>query len=273
MNETSPLEITGRAAIAHLSARKEGKGDAKVLAVDLKLAVITSNELLISFHPQLRVMLYDRDGMPRFKEMGAVPWEREFHRMLLELRSDVLEKPIRFTGVKVYDFEFVAKEVGKVRAIFKAQIRPEQGEFESLGKLLAEPCDLTLHNLNNDLFAGNEAAAATTSPPSTEPAAAQPAAAAEPRPESEPEPEVAPTAPPPPAEPVPAVGEITEDILRQVRMAGEREAAKHEDDRDFDGGMKAIFIELKLTKDFVDEYLTELQGSYTEGWTSVPADV
>lgn len=268
MNETSPLEITGRAAIAHLSARKEGKGDAKVLAVDLKLAVLTSNELLISFHPQLRVMLYDRDGMPRFKEMGAVPWEREFHRMLLELRSDVLDKPIRFTGVKVYDFEFVAREGGKVKTIFKAQIRPEQGEFESLGKLLAEPCDLTLHNLNNDLFAG-EPGAEEPRPPVNEPAPgsapAAPAAAAEPEAEplTEPLPDSAPT----------AIDDLSEDVLRQVREAGEREAAKHEDDRDFDGGMKGIFVALNLTKDFVDEYLTELQGAYTEGWTSVPADV
>lgn len=244
-----------------MNVKKEGKGDNKVLSTDLKISVVTSNDLLISFHPQLRLMLFTKEGAPRFKEMGPVPWERKFERMVLALMSGISEKPLlRFSPVMISDFEFTAIGNGKVRSTFKVHVLPDKGEFEKLAALLAEPCELAVHSVNSDLFAGNGAAAASASPRPQEPAAAPASQTETDPPEAE-------------EQSLEAIGELTPEIRQAIKTAGSQEAAKHEDDRDFEGGMKAAILALGLKRNFVEEYLAEIQSDYTEGWQEVPADV
>lgn len=152
----SLLEIDGRATFSALSAKKEGKGDSKVLTVDLKLNIITSNEVLIHFHPQLRLMLFDKDGKPRFPLMGAVPWAYEFPNQYVEIHPDV-QRPLLLHACRLKNFDFFAMDSGKVRVGFSAHVQPNNGDFEVMGKILAESVRLKIRNDNLDLFGEKKA--------------------------------------------------------------------------------------------------------------------
>lgn len=147
----SLLEIDGRATFSALNAKKEGKGDSKILTVDLKLNMLTSNEVLIHFHPQLRVMLFDKDNMPRFPLMGAVPWGYEFPNQYVEIHPDV-QRPLLLHACRLKNFDFFAMDGGKVRLGFSVHVRPSDGDFEIMGKILAEAVTLKVRNDNMDLF-------------------------------------------------------------------------------------------------------------------------
>lgn len=218
----SLLEIDGRARFNALNARKEGKGDVKILAVDLKFSIDTSNEVLIHFHPQLRLMMFDKDGAPRFPVMGAIPWSYEFPNQYVEIQPDAY-RSLKLNACRLKNFEFLALDNGKVRVGFSAQVRPSDGDFELMGKILAESVVLKVRNDNLDLF-GDKAkqerkaaqlelqvlgTAAPVEAPPAEAAAAQPEATTE----------VAPAV----AEPPPSVQpeqETGDDVVPVINGAG-----------------------------------------------------
>lgn len=256
----TPFEFDGEGRLVHLNAKKEGPADGRVLACDLKIAVTTSNDILISFHGKLRLMMFEADGEPRFQKMGAVEWDHAFRGMVIALKR-FGEKPVQFVGVTVKDFTFFAKKGGKVELHFKAQVKPDKGQFEALGQmLLAEEVMLAVHSVDGELFAHTDEAAeaaqrlhdtakennASVTIMSTDADGAVQSV---------------------------TIGALTDEITEKMKTLGAAEAAKHEDDRDFDGGLNQAYVTLGLSKQFVDEYLTELTAAYTDGWESVPADV
>lgn len=308
---SSLLDLDGRATFTNLNARKEGKGDVKVLAVDLKLNLVTDNEVLIHFHPQLRVMLFDKDGKARFPLMGPVPWEYTFNNMYVEIHPDV-HRPLTFHACRLESFEFFAKDNGKVRLGFAIKVKPSDGDFEIIGRILAESVRLKVRSDNLDLFA---------------PARAEPQRAA-PEPESEPEPipahkahaaeeasvevdgddnvvaaingagtplgmrlnkkkhpvgswlqdagitydvvaqgekTITLLARSEPTEPLPEI-ELTPAVLAAMKAAGQAEAAKFDDDRDFDTGFVKACEASGLPRAFVEENLVELQAAFTDGY-------
>lgn len=148
----SLLEIDGRAAFNKLEARTEGKGDSKILVVDLKMSIVAPNDVLIHFHPQLRLMMFDKDGKPRFPVMGAIPWSYEFPNQYVEIHPDVW-RPLKLHGCRLKNFSFFAMDAGKVRLGFTVHVRPSEGDFEIMGRVLAQAVTLQVRNDNLDLFA------------------------------------------------------------------------------------------------------------------------
>lgn len=338
MSETiTPFELTGSASLLQLNARKEGPEDHKVLATDLKLRIVTSNEILLAFDPLLRVSLYDKLGEPRFARMGTVSWDQEFTNMALEIDGLRADRVLKFGAVKVRKFTFEPRKAGQVDLVFQATLKPDKGELDVLGQvLLADSARIRIFALQGDMFSTTAAAPAAAAPanaasqgippgeasalavPPPRPADAAPAAppAAEPAPTAEagensvmavngagiplgfrldkrqhpagttfedggivydvtgmgektitlrardPAPAVSP--PPPP------LAELTEEIKGKVKAAGQVEAAKHEDDRDFEAGFTRACLDIGLSKADVDEFYGELQSVYTEGWETVP---
>jgi hypothetical protein len=262
----TPFEFNGAGRLVHLNARREGPEDARVLACDLKLAVVTSNDILVSFHPQLRLMLFQKDGEPRFLKMGAVPWDHAFKGMVLRL-ARLVATPVQFVGVTVKDFDFLARKNGKVEMHFKAQVKPDHGQFESLGKILLEE-DLTLaiHSADGQLFGADEDIVAR--------AAGEAAQGGMHDIAKKDGTSVTIMATDDAGNVTSAVtlGALTTEIEQQMRGFGKVEAEKHEEDRDFDVGFHLACGALNLGKAFVDEYFSELQSAYTEGWEGAPAD-
>jgi hypothetical protein len=109
-----PLHIIGKARLVHINARKEGPEDEKILATDLKFTLLTSSDFLIYFHSQLRLMLFTKEGEPRFPLMGPVDWDYEFRNMKLTLDPMTLDPELRFLGVKLKKWVFQPKQNGMV---------------------------------------------------------------------------------------------------------------------------------------------------------------
>lgn len=306
------FELEGSASLLQLNARKEGPEDHKVLATDLKLRIVTSNDILLSFHPQLRLMLFDKDGEPRFTRLGTVSWDQEFQQMALEMNAPLVDRVLKFSDVKLRKFTFEARKAGQVDLVFQATVKPDKGEFDILGQVLcADYTGIKIFGRQADLFVEKPAA-----PPAPAAVVEQPAAVEEAAPIVEVlansvdavnpagiplgfkldkrqhpvgtsfedggivydvtgqgaktitlaariagAPPEAPEIPPPPP-----LTEITADILAKIKGAGKTEAAKHEDDRDFEAGFARACQDAGLSRADVDEFLTELQSEYTEGW-------
>jgi hypothetical protein len=259
---TSPLRIEGQARLIHMNARKEGPEDAKVLATDLKLALTVSNDILISFHPQLRLMLFTKEGEPRFPQMGAIDWDYEFRQMSIELDPATLDAELHFHGVTLKKWTITPRKAGKVELTFQAQIHPDRYEFGALGKaLLAEEVNLRAFNGNGDLFEtrptkGQEAARAAAAIRNEEPELPLEPPAEKPAPEPEPEPQ---------PEPQPQL-ELTAEHLMFFRTAGKTEAANFADERDFDTGLANAMRSSGLPKEFIEDHRVEIDGAYTDGY-------
>lgn len=336
----SLLEIDGLARFSALNARKEGKGDVKVLTVDLKFNIDTSNEVLIHFHAQLRVMLFDKDGMPRFPIAGPLPWVYEFANQYMEVQPDAY-RPLKLHGCRLKNFEFLALDGNKVRIGFSAQVRPTDGDFELMGKILAEKVGLKVRNDNLQLFQAPRAepqraapaqlqledTPAAAAPVSGEPPASAPAAS-EPQPPADPAPAATapieegddvvpavnaagtplgirlsksrhpvgsvyenagitydvtgqgdntitlmartPGAPAPAAAPKPPL-ELNDGLLAFMNTAGQFEAKKEEDDRDFDTGFAMACRNANLPREFIEENLVELQAAFADGFEATAA--
>lgn len=267
---SKPLHIIGKAKLVHINARKEGPEDAKELATDLKFTLRTDSDFLIYFHPQLRVMLFDKTGEPRFPLMGPVDWDYEFQKMRLTMDPMTLDPELRFEGVKLKKWIFQPRQNGKVDVSFSAQVKPDRQEFGIIGRaLIAEEVTLFVQSENGDLFdepvptagqqAAREAAAVRTEEQVT---------VSDNRGETTDGPgghEESITVAAPPAELIPPA-ELTDAMLDQMRKAGEAEAKKLEDERDFDRGLAAALASSELPKDFIEEHRVELEGAYTTGY-------
>lgn len=247
----TPLEFDGPAQLTHINARKEGPDGEKILVADLKFALTTGNDILIAFHPQLRLLLFTKEGAPRFELMGPVEWNYEFDDMVLELHSGPLCS-VRFEGVRMKKWHFAPKLGHEVAVAFQAQVRPDDGQFEHLGQLLLyDTVRIKVYGATGDLFGANAASpdSGTGAEPAQPMSASSPAAPAEDR-------DPARTAAP----------ALTEDLLEAMRAAGRAEAKKLEDERDFDLGFVAACRAAKLSKAFVDEHFSALESAYTDGF-------
>ena len=371
------LHFIGPARLVHINARKEGPEDDKVLACDLKFALTASNDLLISFHSQLRMMLFNKEGEPRFPLMGPVDWDYEFRQMRLSIDPLNLDQEQHYDGVKLKKWLFAPKKGGLVDVSFQAQLNPDRNQFGIIGRMLiAESVRIYVRSANGDLFEDAESTAKrkqaaaegtrqvspdevaaveevtraarinamgletaaelaqnavapdlekgdlttvgndrSATNPSAEESASIPGAAA-----SEDHDNVVPAfngagiplgfrldkrqhpagstveqggivydvigqgagkivlsaQMPKKEKPAPAkvnVGdELTEELKKGMYFSGAGEAAKHEDDRDFDGGRTSAYTALGLSRAFVEENLAELESAYLEGWESIPVE-
>jgi hypothetical protein len=153
MSQIPTLHFIGPAKLVHINARKEGPEDDKVLACDLKFALTASNDLLISFHPQLRMMLFTKEGEPRFPLMGPVDWDYEFRQMRLSIDPLNLDPEQHYDGVKLKKWLFAPKKGGLVDVSFQAQLNPDRNQFGIIGRMLiAESVRIYVRSANGDLF-------------------------------------------------------------------------------------------------------------------------
>lgn len=263
----TPLYINGPARLVDVKARGEGPEDEKVLASDLKFTMTTKNDLLIAFHPQLRLMLFNNDGMPRFPMMGPIEWDYTFNDMLVSINPKSADPVLHFEKVSLRKWVFEPKRGGMIDVIFHARIHPDQHEFGIVGGVIVTGAvELLVRGANGDLFDNvpeSKGEAGEQKVPDLEggePDGAAPPAETPPEapPETPPEPEAEP-APEPPAE-------VTDGLLNFLRVAGRAEAAKPADDRDTDVGFGIACNAAGLKRDFIEENLAQLQGAFMDGF-------
>jgi hypothetical protein len=121
--------------LANVNLRKEIHGEEKVLAVDLKLELETSNAVLLKFSPTLRDALYTQDPGAtqdlinpdhaptlRNPQMGEIKWALEMSFVRFSVFADgTNEEEIVFQGAKCNSFRFNCKEGGTTMVTFRIQ--------------------------------------------------------------------------------------------------------------------------------------------------------
>jgi len=129
-------------SIEHINLRKEGKDDAKDLAVDIKVYMRTDPGILACFDPTLRHFLFNEKDEARFPMMGAFGWSGEVVKAEAEIGEE------KFYGVSVKKFEIGTSLslTGKaaVALTFTMSFKPSAREAALLAELIGEKAWLTI---------------------------------------------------------------------------------------------------------------------------------
>lgn len=134
------------AKVLDVNPRKEHHGENLALAVDVKLSVNCDAEILDQLEPtgKLREFLFGEHG-PRFPELGAVAWGREYERSTLKVNK--LE--LKDATVKKVSLEPGAGDSVKVN--FTATLYPSQETVGKLANLIQEDVTVNLEQTQIDL--------------------------------------------------------------------------------------------------------------------------
>lgn len=240
-----------KAILQHVNLRKEGKEDNRVPACDLKFQCTAPSDILLAFHPTLRVMLFDRnEGSPRYPRMGPIDWDAELRNYLLDITVPPRRKPVELTGVKLKNFSFRPMTNWRLDLIFSAQAYPANGEAiaDQLHRALLEDVVLDLR-LNGDLLAGAEERVEEAVHKSAQ-------RLHEMGLDDE-------TTISVPGGPSVTLGALTDAILEKVKAAGK---AVGQNGDDLEGGMDQCWKDMGFAAAFVEEHLADLQRVFTDGY-------
>ena len=131
------LELFGaRATIKHLNIRKEGPQDDQILAVDVKLQLITDAGVLAYFHPTLRALLFNESGNPRIPQLDPISLDGTIKDTELKLGKIALS-PVE---LKRFSFEPLAGD--RVLVTFQASTQPTGQQIALLAELVQSEIDL-----------------------------------------------------------------------------------------------------------------------------------
>lgn len=173
------LELENTAAtILDVNPRKEGAGEDKVLACDIKLRIdMPAADVLPYFHPELRSFLFNDNGC-RFPALGTIGWDCTMEHMEIDAAGYV------FADAKLSKFKIeprygapldteklaaddvpeqgqldvdqgrTAEDIGfcpRVTLTFTAAVHPEASEIAALSELLQEEVAIDIRPRQGDL--------------------------------------------------------------------------------------------------------------------------
>lgn len=139
------FSYTGDVTISHINARKEGPDDDKVLAVDLKLALVTSSSIFALFDEKLQVFLFTDIGAVRNTMIGAIPFGFELEDYRLEAVGGT------FFGVRVKKFTVAPKDNFQAEVSFQVSFKPSGDEVARMAEFLQEDMEISLQPTNEEL--------------------------------------------------------------------------------------------------------------------------
>lgn len=139
--------------IAHMNIRTEKHGEEDVTAVDLKLLVDLPNDYLEDLAPGLLEALYHRDAsrpdllerlsMPRFPNLGAIPWNAsvEDWELTIELYDGLSDYIL---SVDLDKLSFECKQGGTVVFRMRAKLYPSQKDIAAITTWLGKDAKMDL---------------------------------------------------------------------------------------------------------------------------------
>lgn len=138
-----------------VNPRKEHHGESLALAVDVKLEVNCDRQVLAQFDQGLDAFLFGDHG-PRFPEIGAVPWGREYERCIVRLDE------IELREATVRKISLLPEQGDSVKVGFTATLYPAQEAVGELAELVQEDVVISIEQTQVDLvdkIKGEKAAA------------------------------------------------------------------------------------------------------------------
>jgi hypothetical protein len=127
-----------------VNARKEHHGENLVLAVDVKLVVNCERDVLTQFDEGLDAFLFGEHG-PRFPEIGAVNWEREYEGATLKINK------LSLKDVTVKKVTLLPEPGDSVKVGFVATLYPATETVGKLADLIKEDVSVTLDQTQAEL--------------------------------------------------------------------------------------------------------------------------
>lgn len=130
--------------VLDVNPRKEHHGEGRALAVDVKLEVNCERDVLDQFDPQLGGLLFGEHG-PRFPELGAVGWGREYENSILRINKLELKE------CTVRKISALPEPGDSVKVTFTATLYPSQKTVGELANLIQEDVAVSLEQTQVDL--------------------------------------------------------------------------------------------------------------------------
>lgn len=150
--------------VEHINVRDESHGDDKVPAIDVKLSLETSNDVLALFHPLLKAALYVKSDSPlppqgtlelgtpvdlpnlRWPQLQPLRWHEDLDNRTLTIDYGIGGKSaLKLTDCKANDFRIEPKEGGTVKVTWRVQrSQPDERVIGKLAGLLKREVEATL---------------------------------------------------------------------------------------------------------------------------------
>lgn len=132
------------AKVLDVNPRKEHHGENLALAVDVKLQVNCDAGVLDQFDPALRGFLFGEHG-PRFPELGAVGWGREYEKSVVKINKLELKE------CTVKKIALLPEAGESVKLTFTATLYPAQKTVGELANLIQEDVAVSVEQTQVDL--------------------------------------------------------------------------------------------------------------------------
>lgn len=142
---TQKFSYAGPVTISHINARKEGPDDDKVLAVDLKLSLVSDAGILDRFDDQLASFVFTDINAVRNTMVGPIPFLFELENYRLDAVGGT------FFGVKVKKFTVKPMDGYMAEVCFQVSFAPSGDEVARMAEFLQEEMDIRLEPANDEL--------------------------------------------------------------------------------------------------------------------------
>ena len=146
------LRLSDKAEIISLNTRKEGPGDDKALAVDVKFHLTARAQVLSFFDQELAAVLFTDAQAVRNTMIGPIPMLHELQDYRLDMLGD------SHFGVKLKKFTIQPLDGARISLTFQASFKPSSTEIATIAEYLQDEIDLVLEPSSEELDFGGKAA-------------------------------------------------------------------------------------------------------------------
>lgn len=148
-----------KANLVNVNVRRELHGEEPKVAVDLKIEITSSNDILSEFHASLKSALYKQadgdqaDLMPdanhlptaRFPDLAPIRWDWSGIGYDATVHYGVSGKDdVLLPGIAIDKFKFDCQDGGSVTMTFRIVCHPEPKQIGQLSSLLGHEISLSL---------------------------------------------------------------------------------------------------------------------------------
>lgn len=144
-SEPKSIKINSESAqLKHINQRHEGTGEEAILALDLKFECIARCDLLQALcGAEVIPDLWNEDGSVKFLGITGFTSRAELKECHFTF-GDLIEEPIKISGVKANKFVFTPVGGHAVKLALRVQLRPSDSELLALTHATKKNCQLSI---------------------------------------------------------------------------------------------------------------------------------
>lgn len=136
--------LSENAQLKHINQRHEGSGEEPVLALDLKFECIVRGDLLQALcGSETNPDFWNEDGSVKYLGITNFTSRAELKECDFEF-GDLIEEPIKISGVKANKFTFTPVGGHGVKLSLRVQLRPTDEELLALTHATKKTCQLSI---------------------------------------------------------------------------------------------------------------------------------